>query len=99
MRDSLGQLKLLPIVTPAGQHITLQAVADLRIEDGPPLIKSENARLNGWIYVDIGGVDLGTYVAQPAKLSRIRLICPQVIQLPGPDSMSTWNEPRNTWPS
>jgi len=67
MRDSLGQLKLLPIVTPSGQHITLQAVADLRVEDGPPLIKSENARLNGWIYVDIGGVDLGTYVAAARK--------------------------------
>jgi Cu(I)/Ag(I) efflux system membrane protein CusA/SilA len=62
MRDSLEQLKLLPIVTPAGQHIALQAVADLRVEDGPPMIKSENARLNGWIYVDIEGVDLGTYV-------------------------------------
>lgn len=67
MRDSLGQLKLLPIVTPSGQHITLQSVADLRVEDGPPLIKSENARLNGWIYVDIGGVDLGTYVAAARK--------------------------------
>ncbi len=67
MRDSLEQLKLLPIVTPAGQHITLQAVADLRVEDGPPMIKSENARLNGWIYVDIGGVDLGTYVDAARK--------------------------------
>ncbi len=63
MRDSLEQLKRIPIVTPSGQHITLQAVAELRIEDGPPMIKSENARLNGWIYVDISGVDLGTYVA------------------------------------
>ena len=63
VRDSLDQLKLLPVVTPGGQHIPLQAVADLRIEDGPPMIKSENARLNGWIYVDIEGVDLGSYVA------------------------------------
>jgi Cu(I)/Ag(I) efflux system membrane protein CusA/SilA len=62
VRDSLGQLQLLPIVTPAGQHITLQSVADVRIEDGPPMIKSENARLNGWIYVDITGADLGSYV-------------------------------------
>jgi Cu(I)/Ag(I) efflux system membrane protein CusA/SilA len=68
MRDSLEQLKLLPIVTPSGQHITLQAVAELRIEDGPPMIKSENARLNGWIYVDIKGVDLGTYVANARKV-------------------------------
>jgi len=64
VRDSLDQLKLLPVITPGGQHIPLQAVADLRIEDGPPMIKSENARLNGWIYVDIEGVDLGSYVAR-----------------------------------
>lgn len=62
VRDSLGQLELLPIVTPAGQHITLQSVAELRIEDGPPMIKSENARLNGWIFVDIAGIDLGSYI-------------------------------------
>ena len=68
VRDSLDQLKILPIVTPAGQHIPLQAVADLRIEDGPPMIKSENARLNGWIYVDIKGVDLGSYVANARKI-------------------------------
>ena len=67
MRDSLEQLKLLPIVTPAGQHITLQAVADLRVEDGPPMIKSENARLNGWVFVDISGVDLGSYVDAARK--------------------------------
>jgi len=75
MRDSLEQLKLLPIVTPAGQHISLQAVADLRVEDGPPMIKSENARLNGWIYVDIEGVDLGTYVdaARKAVASQVDL--------------------------
>jgi len=68
IRDSLDQLKILPIVTPAGQHIPLQAVADLRIEDGPPMIKSENARLNGWIYVDIKGVDLGSYVENARKV-------------------------------
>jgi Cu(I)/Ag(I) efflux system membrane protein CusA/SilA len=75
MRDSLEQLKLVPIVTPAGQHITLQAVADLRVEDGPPMIKSENARLNGWIYVDIAGVDLGTYVeaARKAVAEQVKL--------------------------
>ena len=67
MRDSVEQLKLLPIVTPVGQHITLQAVADLRVEDGPPMIKSENARLNGWIYIDIAGVDLGSYVTAARK--------------------------------
>ena len=61
-RDSLQKLQELAIVTPTGQQIPLSAVAELRIEDGPPMIKSENARLNGWIFVDIEGVDLGTYV-------------------------------------
>jgi len=63
-RDSVEKLRELAIVTPSGQQIPLSAVADLRVEDGPPMIKSENARLNGWIFVDIAGVDLGTYVSQ-----------------------------------
>ncbi|GAA0691153.1 CusA/CzcA family heavy metal efflux RND transporter [Marinobacterium maritimum] len=63
-RDSPEQLALLPIVTPAGQRIALGDVARIYIEDGPPGIKSENARLNGWTFIDIDGVDLGTYVAR-----------------------------------
>jgi len=63
-RDSVEKLRELAIVTPSGQQIPLSAVADLKVEDGPPMIKSENARLNGWIFVDIAGVDLGTYVSQ-----------------------------------
>jgi Cu(I)/Ag(I) efflux system membrane protein CusA/SilA len=62
VRDSVEKLKELAVVTPAGHRIPLSAVADIRVEDGPPMIKSENARLNGWIFVDIEGVDLGTYV-------------------------------------
>jgi Cu(I)/Ag(I) efflux system membrane protein CusA/SilA len=62
-RDSVEKLRELAVVTPSGQQIPLSAVADIRVEDGPPMIKSENARLNGWIFIDIEGVDLGTYVA------------------------------------
>ncbi len=61
-RDSVEKLKELAVITPSGQQIPLSAVADIRVEDGPPMIKSENARLNGWIFIDIEGVDLGTYV-------------------------------------
>ncbi|WP_260292790.1 efflux RND transporter permease subunit [Sedimenticola hydrogenitrophicus] len=61
-RDSPEQLALLPIVTPAGQRIALADVARVYVEDGPPAIKSENARLNGWTFVDIEGVDVGSYV-------------------------------------
>ncbi|NNE05729.1 MAG: efflux RND transporter permease subunit [Xanthomonadales bacterium] len=63
-RDSLQKLRELAVVTPTGEQIPLEAVANLRIEDGPPMIKSENARLNGWIFVDIDDVDLGSYVAK-----------------------------------
>jgi Cu(I)/Ag(I) efflux system membrane protein CusA/SilA len=61
-RDSPEQLSQLPIVTPNGQRISLGDVAHIFIEDGPPGIKSENARLNGWAFIDIEGVDVGTYV-------------------------------------
>ena len=63
-RDSVQQLQLLPIVTPGGARIALSDVADVKVVDGPPVIKSENARLNGWTYVDITGRDLGSYVAE-----------------------------------
>jgi Cu(I)/Ag(I) efflux system membrane protein CusA/SilA len=62
VRDSLEKLKNLPVVTPYGQHIPLRAVADLRVEDGAPMIKSENARPTGWVLVDIDGIDVGRYV-------------------------------------
>jgi Cu(I)/Ag(I) efflux system membrane protein CusA/SilA len=61
-RDSPEQLALLPIVTPSGQRIALADVAKIYIEDGPPGIKSENARINGWTYIDIKDIDVGSYV-------------------------------------
>jgi len=75
-RDSLESLKLLPIVTPAGQRIALADVANVFIEDGPPGIKSENARLNGWTFVDIDGVDLGSYVEQAQQVVAEQLDLP-----------------------
>ncbi len=68
VRDSVEQLRLLPIVTPHGARIALADVADVRVVDGPPAIKSENARLNGWTYVDISGRDLGSYVGEAQQV-------------------------------
>ena len=68
IRDSLQELKMLPIITPQGAQIPLEEVAKISIEEGPPMIKSENARLNGWIFVDIEGRDLGSYVAEAQKV-------------------------------
>jgi len=68
VRDSLEKLRNLPIVTPGGARIPLAEVASIRVDDGPGMIKTENARLNGWIYVDIEGRDLGTYVADAQRV-------------------------------
>ncbi len=66
-RNSPEQMALLPVVTKDNKRIALGDVAHIYIEDGPPAIKSENARLNGWTYVDIKDVDVGTYVVQAQK--------------------------------
>jgi Cu(I)/Ag(I) efflux system membrane protein CusA/SilA len=76
VRDSVEQLRLLPIVTPGGARIALADVADVRVVDGPPVIKSENARLNGWTYVDISGRDLGSYVAEAQNVVAQRIDLP-----------------------
>jgi len=75
-RNSPEQLALLPIVTMAGQRIALADVADIYVEDGPPAIKSENARLNGWSFVDIEGVDIGSYVVEAQKVVAEKLNLP-----------------------
>ncbi|WP_237068190.1 efflux RND transporter permease subunit [Microbulbifer guangxiensis] len=62
-RDSPEQMRLLPLVAPNGNHLALGDVARIEVRDGPPMIKTENARPNGWIYVDIADVDLGSWVA------------------------------------
>jgi Cu(I)/Ag(I) efflux system membrane protein CusA/SilA len=62
VRDSLEKLRALPIVTDAGAQIRLGDVAAIRIDDGPPMLKSENARLSGWVYVDVRGRDLASVV-------------------------------------
>ncbi len=67
LRDSVQDLRDLPLVTMRGETITLGSLATVHITDGPPMIKSENARPNGWIYVDIRGRDLGGYVAEARK--------------------------------
>lgn len=63
-RDSVVKLQNLPLVTQNGARLALADVADIRYEDGPPMIKTENARPNGWVFVDIDGRDLGSYVAE-----------------------------------
>ena len=62
LRDSVQKLRDLPLLTATGAQITLGSVSRIAITDGPPMIKSENARLSGWIYVDARGRDLASVV-------------------------------------
>ncbi|WP_300038978.1 efflux RND transporter permease subunit [uncultured Roseobacter sp.] len=67
-RDSPERLENLPVVTPSGSHVPLTALADVRIVDGPGMIRSENARRTGFVFIDIAGRDLGGYVAEAQRV-------------------------------
>ena len=62
-RDSLAALTQLPLVAPGGAQLTLSQVADVSLSPGPPMLKSENGRLVGYVFVDVAGRDLGSVVA------------------------------------
>nr|WP_132976198.1 efflux RND transporter permease subunit [Thiobaca trueperi] len=83
-RDDLHRLRDLPLVTPTGAQIPLGQIATVEIVDGPPMLRSENARLNGWVYVDIRDVDVGRYVA--AAQAKVR----DAVRLP-PGYSITWS--------
>lgn len=75
-RDSVESISMLPLVTANGQRIALADVAKVYVEDGPPGIKSENARLNGWTFVDIQDVDVGSYVENAQQVVRDQIDLP-----------------------
>ncbi|MGH8198498.1 MAG: efflux RND transporter permease subunit [Steroidobacteraceae bacterium] len=82
LRDSLADLRQLPVVTMSGAQITLGTIAKLRITDGPPMLRSENARLSGWVYVDLRGRDLQSAVEE------MRERVAREVKLPGGYSVS-----------
>ena len=63
-RDSVEKLRELPIITESGATVPLGAVTTIEVMDGPAQLKSENARLSGWIYVDVRGRDIGGFVRE-----------------------------------
>jgi Cu(I)/Ag(I) efflux system membrane protein CusA/SilA len=75
LRDSLEGLRTLPVLTPSGQQITLGTVANIAITDGPPMLKTENARPSTWVYIDVRGRDLASVVGdlQHAVAKDVRL--------------------------
>lgn len=84
LRDDISKLKRVLIPTPTGAQIPMAQVANIKIRKGPPSIKSENARLNAWIYVDIKDIDVGTYVKNAQK------IISETIDIP-PGYSITWS--------
>jgi len=75
-RETPEQLAEVLIPTPTGQHIPLGELATIEVTDGPPMLRSENARLTGWVFVDITGRDIGTYVAEAEKVVREQITLP-----------------------
>ena len=67
-RNDLQSLRRVLIPTPTGQQIPIAQVANIKIRKGPPGIKSENARRTAWVFVDLKGIDVGTYVRQAQQV-------------------------------
>jgi Cu(I)/Ag(I) efflux system membrane protein CusA/SilA len=76
LRDDISALRRVLIPTPGGAQVPLEQLATLRIAKGPPAIKTENARPNAWVYVDLEGIDVGTYVKNARDAIRTRLDLP-----------------------
>jgi Cu(I)/Ag(I) efflux system membrane protein CusA/SilA len=67
LRDNLSMLRRVLVATPTGAQVPLEQLARLEFRNGPPAVKSENARLNAWVYIDLENIDIGTYVARAKK--------------------------------
>jgi len=76
LRDTPEKLRRILVPAPTGAQIPITQLADIRVIKGPPVIKSENARKNAWIYVDIRGIDVGTYVKMAQKAVREKIQLP-----------------------
>ncbi len=76
LRDTPEKLRRILVPTPSGAQIPITQLADIRIIKGPPVIKSENARNNAWVYVDLSGIDVGTYVKKAQEIVREKIKLP-----------------------
>jgi Cu(I)/Ag(I) efflux system membrane protein CusA/SilA len=74
-RDNIEALGRVLVPIPSGGNIPLEQLGKIEIKKGPPMIKSENARPNSWVYIDIENIDVGTYVknAQEVVAKEVKL--------------------------
>jgi Cu(I)/Ag(I) efflux system membrane protein CusA/SilA len=76
LRDTPEKLRRILVPTPTGAQVPITQLADIRIVKGAPAIKSENARTSAWVFVDLTGVDVGTYVKNAQEVVRERIKLP-----------------------
>lgn len=81
VRDSVDKLQMLPVITANGSQIALGELADIVVTQGPPMLKSENARLSNWIYVDLRGRDLKSAVIEMQQRVAEKVTLPQGVSL------------------
>lgn len=81
VRDSVDKLQMLPVITANGSQIALGELADIVVTQGPPMLKSENARLSNWIYVDLRGRDLKSAVIEMRQRVAENVTLPQGVSL------------------
>jgi Cu(I)/Ag(I) efflux system membrane protein CusA/SilA len=76
LRDSPEKLRRILVPSPTGAQIPITQLAEIRVVKGPAVIKSENARNNAWIYVDLRGIDVGTYVKKAQQILKEKIKLP-----------------------
>ena len=91
IRNSLQRLRELPFVTDKGAQLLLKDVAGVVVAEGPPMLRSENARLAGWVYVDVRGRDLRSVVTDMQSARRSPPRCPRATRCRGRVSSNTWS--------
>jgi len=96
LRDNIQRLKRVLVSTPTGAHVPLAQLAELSIKKGPPMIKSENARKTAWIYVDLKGMDVGTYVRNAKNVVRSQVDLPTGYSLAWSGQFEYMQEARRT---
>ncbi|NIF48371.1 efflux RND transporter permease subunit [Enterobacter sp. Ap-1006] len=81
LRDNLQKLRDLPVITSNGSQVVLSELANIAITEGPPMLKSENARLSNWIYVDLRGRDLKSAVEDMQRAVAAQVKLPEGVSL------------------
>ncbi len=94
LRDNVDDLRNLPVITENGSQIALGELADVVVKEGPPMLKSENARLSNWIYVDLRGRDLKSAVDEMQQRVAQQVQLPQGVTLSGRDNLNILSAPR-----